>query len=125
MAIDYSLFKFGKGPPRAVEQLKKTRAKKRTERVCREKVNKRDKLRCFFPNCRERAFHKHHKVYRSAGGKWETDNIVSGCSLHHKWVHAQLIRLVGNPDVAPVDVELTELGRKAKLRIPKRATVAA
>lgn len=110
-----------KGTPRSVEKLAKTRAAEKQERTTRTTVNARDKHRCFWPGCKETAFHKHHKVYRSKGGKWETENIVSGCGVHHKWVHDKLIRLVGNPDVAPVGVELTPLGRAAKIRIPKRA----
>lgn len=122
MAIDYhdkSIFKFPKGAPRAAEQLDKKRTAAKQERRTRKAVNARDRHRCFFPSCKDTAFHKHHKVYKSAGGQWETDNIVSGCALHHKWVHAKLIRLIGNPDVAPVEVELTDLGKKARLRIPK------
>lgn len=121
MAIDYSIFKYGKGKPRAIVKIDKQRAAKTTERRVREKVNARDKRRCFWPRCQELAFHKHHKVYRSRGGKWETENIVSGCTRHHKWVHDGLVRLIGNPDVAPVEVELTKLGRDAKIRIPKVA----
>lgn len=120
MPIDYTGFAFPKGKPRAVEQLEKRRAAKQTERTVRNKVNSRDKQRCFFPRCQERAFHKHHKVYRSRGGKWETENIVSGCALHHRWAHAGLIRLIGNPDIAPVEVELTTLGKQAKIRLPTR-----
>lgn len=112
---------FPKTTPRSVVKLKKARALKATETRVRKKVNKRDKHRCFWPNCREKAYHKHHKVYRSHGGKWESENVVSGCGQHHKWVHDGLIRLIGNPDVAPVEVELTTLGREARIRIPRRA----
>ena len=124
MAIDYTGFLFGKGMPREVERLKKQRAEKATELRVRRKVNARDKHRCFFPKCQEQAFHKHHKVYRSQGGKWETENIVSGCSLHHRWVHKGLIRLVGNPDTPPLAIELTTLGRAAKIRVPHVRAVA-
>ncbi len=122
--IDYgpsSGLLFPKGVPRSVVKLKQRRDAKAVEVTVRRKVNNRDKHRCFWTGCREVAFHKHHKVYRSRGGKWETENIVSGCAQHHRWVHDGLIRLIGNPDVAPVDVELTALGRDARIRIPKRA----
>jgi len=124
MPIDYfndQVFAFPKGTPKSVVKLKKDRAAKATEVKVRKKVNARDKHRCFWPRCQEVAFHKHHKVYRSKGGKWETENIVSGCTLHHRWVHDGLIRLFGNPDVAPIEVELTKLGRDARIRIPQRA----
>lgn len=121
MAIDYSVFKFGKGAPRSAVKLQKQCAGKATERKVREKVNARDKHRCFWPGCKETAFHKHHKVYRSKGGKWETENIVSGCGLHHRWVHDGLIRLIGNPDKPPLEIELTTLGRESRLRLPRKA----
>lgn len=122
--IDYSPsggLLFPKGEPRSVAKLKKARSLKATETRVRKKVNARDKHRCFWTGCREVAFHKHHQVYRSRGGKWQSENVVSGCHRHHKWVHDGLIRLIGNPDVAPVEIEITKLGELAKLRIPKRA----
>ncbi len=119
--IDYALLKFGKGHPRSVEKLQQRRRAQDIERQVRRKVNLRDGHRCFWPGCWEPAFHKHHKVYRSKGGKWETENIVSGCACHHRWVHDGLIRLVGNPDKPPLDIELTRLGREARIRLPRRA----
>jgi 5-methylcytosine-specific restriction endonuclease McrA len=117
----YASCAFPKGTPQSVVKLKKAREEKATERKVRAKVNARDKHRCFWPTCKETAFHKHHKVYRSLGGKWETENIVSGCTTHHRWVHDGLIRLVGNPDKPPLEIELTRLGREAKIRVPKEA----
>lgn len=122
--IDYSVLKFNKGTPREIVRLERRRASKTTERRIREKVNDRDQRRCFWIGCRDVAYHKHHKVYRSRGGKWETENIVSGCALHHRWVHKGLIRLIGNPDVAPLEIELTKLGREARIRVPARRTAA-
>lgn len=119
--IDYSLFKFGKGIPRSVVRLEKQRTAKRQERQVRDVVNAIDKRRCFFPACRELAFHKHHQIYRAHGGKWATDNVVSGCGLHHRWVHDGLIRLIGNPNKPPLEIERTALGREARIRIPQRA----
>lgn len=123
-AIDYgpsSGLLFPKSAPRSVVKLKQQREAKTVEAKVRKKVNNRDKHRCFWTGCREVAFHKHHKVYRSRGGKWETENIVSGCGRHHAFVHDGLIRLIGNPDKAPVDIELTKLGREARLRLPRKA----
>jgi hypothetical protein len=102
MTIDWSLFRFGKGTPRSVVKIAKDRAAKAQETRTRKKVDKRDKHRCFYPNCRVPACHKHHQIYRSKGGTWTADNIVSGCNKHHRWVHDGLIRLVGNPDKPPL-----------------------
>ena len=107
--------------PRSVEKIERERHRKAQELRTRKKINARDQHRCFFPGCRERAFHKHHKTYRSRGGKWETENIVSGCARHHRWVHDKLIRLIGNPDKPPMKIELTALGLAAKIRLPKEA----
>ena len=30
----------------------------------------------------------HHKLPRSRGGKHDLDNLVTLCSKHHRWVHA-------------------------------------
>ena len=118
---DPDVFKFAKPAPRSAVKLAKARKAKAHELKTRRKVNARDKHVCFYPRCRETAFHKHHKVYRSKGGKWETENVVSGCATHHRWVHDGLIRLVGNPDKPPLEIEVTKLGRDAKIRIPKVA----
>jgi hypothetical protein len=117
---DTSIFKFAKPAPRSVVKIVKDRAAKAQETRTRKKVDKRDKHRCFYPNCRIPACHKHHQIYRSKGGTWTADNIVSGCNKHHRWVHDGLIRLVGNPDKPPLGVELTKLGREAKIHIPDR-----
>lgn len=120
MAVDYTGFKFGKGMPKSGEQILKGRAAKAVELKVRKKVDLRDGHRCFFPNCKKTATHKHHQVYRSRLGTWTTENIVSGCTAHHRWVHDGLIELHGNPDKPPLKVVLTTLGRKAKIRIPER-----
>ena len=113
---------FPKPVPRSVVKLAKDRAAKAQETRTRTKVNARDRHRCFWPTCHEMAFHKHHQIYRSHGGKWESENVISGCHRHHRWVHDGLIRLVGNPDTHPIDIELTSLGHAAKIRVPKRRT---
>lgn len=120
MAIDWTGFAFGKGMPRSGEKIIKDRAEKAVELKVRKKVDKRDGHRCFFPNCKKTAHHKHHQVYRSHQGKWTTDNIVSGCTEHHRWVHDGLIELHGNPDKPPLKVVRTSLGKQAKIRIPER-----
>lgn len=42
--------------------------------------------------------HRHHIVYRSAGGKDTTDNLCSLCSQCHSDEHRSLLRIEGNPD---------------------------
>lgn len=118
--IDYSLFKFKKDMPSAGRKIIKERQAKTHETKVRKAVNLRDKHRCFFPKCRKIAYDKHHTVYRSKGGKWETDQIVSGCRLHHSWVHNKLIELHGNPDKPPLTVLPTTFGLKAKIVVPSR-----
>lgn len=122
MPIDYTDFAFGKGMPRSGEKVIKGRAAQKVERKVRQAVNARDKHRCFFPGCKVSASHKHHTVYRSRGGSWDTKKIVSGCPVHHRWIHDGLIELHGNPDKPPMQVRLTTLGRKAKLHLPARNT---
>lgn len=95
----------------------------KVERQVRAKVNARDKHRCVLPGCMASASHKHHVVYRSRGGAWDTKHIVSACPLHHRWIHDGLITLHGNPDKPQLMVELTAIGRKAKIRIQKRTAI--
>ena len=118
MAIDYTGFAFGKGAPRSVSKLVKTRAAKAQETKVRKQVNARDGYRCVMPGCKARATHKHHTVYRSRGGAWDTKQVVSACPLHHRWIHDGLIELRGNPDKPPMKVRLTALGQAVvKIRI--------
>lgn len=44
--------------------------------------------------------HRHHLVYRSAGGKDETANLVTLCAGCHDDEHRNRLRIEGNPDVA-------------------------
>jgi hypothetical protein len=120
--IDWTGFKFGKGMPAAGRKIVKTRQAKALETKVRNKVNARDKHRCFFPGCRSRGIAKHHLVFRSQGGAWSTGNIVSGCPTHHQWVHGGLIELIGNPDKPPLKVLPTTLGKQAGIIIPERRT---
>ena len=122
--IDYSGLKFPKGTPRVVSKLEQQRDAKAEERVCRLKVDARDKHRCFFPGCKVRASEKHHIRQSSVRGKrvWRTDDILSACAAHHRYFKAGLIRVEGNPDHGPVKVFLTALGEQAWIRIPAGKT---
>lgn len=44
--------------------------------------------------------HRHHLVYRSAGGTDTTDNLVTLCADCHNAEHKNRLRIDGNPDVA-------------------------
>ena len=44
--------------------------------------------------------HRHHIVYRSAGGKDTTDNLLTLCAACHNDEHKSRLQIGGNPDVA-------------------------
>jgi hypothetical protein len=44
--------------------------------------------------------HRHHLVYRSAGGKDVSDNLCTLCSRCHADEHTGKLRIEGNPDVS-------------------------
>lgn len=116
----YSSCAFKKLPPRSADKIVKDRETKTHDANVRKTVNARDKHACFYPRCRATAFHKHHKIYASRGGKFVSENVVSGCATHHRWVHDGLITLHGHPDHPPIGVRLTTIGAAAKIRIPER-----
>src|SRR5207237_1178179 len=124
--IEYAVLKWAKSRPRVLDQRMRRLARQRQERDCRALVDARDRRRCFFPNCRRYATDKHHLLPRSVRGvcQWHTDDLVSACREHHQWFKAGLIEVAGNPDLGPVTVTLTTLGREAGLRVPHRREVA-
>lgn len=123
MAIDYSGFKYGKGTPRVAAKREKKLDLAADERACRKKVDQRDRRQCFFPGCKVRANEKHHILSSSVRGQriWQTDDIVSACTEHHRWFKAGLISVAGNPDKGPVTVMLTRLGLVNGIKVPARA----
>lgn len=42
--------------------------------------------------------HRHHMVYRSAGGSDTTDNLVTLCAICHSDEHHNKLKIEGNPD---------------------------
>ncbi len=59
---------------------------------------------------------------RSRGGAWLSSNIVSVCTLHHRFVTAGLLCITGNPDVKDdLRVHVTALGYASGVRLPKVA----
>lgn len=90
---------FPKPQPRVLTRIKDKRDLAALERACRIAVRARDKGKCQVPGCKDRAVHLHHIRYRSRGGRWVTNNIVSLCVEHHQCIHAGLLRVEGNADV--------------------------
>lgn len=105
---------------RIVSELDKDRTEKAQERKTRKHVDRRDQRQCFWPGCKVYATDKHHQIPRSKGGQWTPENIISGCRRHHDWFKAQLIRVYGNAEKKTLTIELTDLGKKAKIRLPRK-----
>ncbi len=89
-----------KPEPRCVTKKRREKEDARNERRCRELTRSRDKGRCRIPNCRERAAHLHHIVYRSKSKarRWVTGNCVWLCLNHHRLDHAGMITLSDDAD---------------------------
>lgn len=103
--MDYSWLKHVPGAitkpePRVVTKRRQEKVDAKDERACREIVRARDKGHCRIPNCRERAVHLHHIVYRSKSKarRWDPANLASLCADHHALVHAGEIQISGNAD---------------------------
>ncbi len=96
--MDTSMLAFPKGQPRVLDRIAQKHALAAAERLCRKMLKARDKGRCRVPACNGASQHLHHIVFRSQGGKWTTDNIVSLCVLHHQFVHAGLLSITGDAD---------------------------
>jgi hypothetical protein len=104
--------------PTVLTRADKKLAREQRLRDCYKAVDARDQRKCFFPKCRRYADEHHHVQPRSLGRLDETFNVISACCIHHAYFKAGLIRVEGNPDVAPVTVHLTELGAREGLRLP-------
>jgi hypothetical protein len=118
MAIGYGV-PCQKPIPRVLDRIEQKRELAATERACRKAVDARDQRRCFFPNCRAFANEKHHIQPRSLGGRWQTWNILSACTHHHRWFKAGLIEVAGNPDKRRVRVLTTALGARGGILVPE------
>ena len=55
--------------------------------------------------------HRHHLVYRSAGGKDVTTNLATLCAACHSDEHGNKLRIEGNPDVALTFLRRDEAGQ--------------
>lgn len=89
-----------KPEPRVVTKRRNDKLDAKNERAAREITRKRDLNHCRIPDCRERAEHLHHIVYRSKSKRlrWATENLCWLCTDHHRLVHAGEIRISGNAD---------------------------
>lgn len=103
--MDYSGFAFPK-PSRFGEKVKRRALARQQQREVYAAVTARDGHSCRVcrrwtnPNAvalLERGEH-HHLVYRSLGGKDETDNVILACASCHREEHEHRIRLSGHAD---------------------------
>ncbi len=54
---------------------------------------------CRFPGCgRSRWTDSHHIVHWADGGATDSDNLITLCGFHHRFVHRKGWRIEGNPD---------------------------
>lgn len=118
--IAWHKLKHAKGLPRIMLQMAKATIADAKERKVRATVYARDRRRCFFPGCRRSSVDLAHIKARSLGGAFISANLVSSCRQHHRFHHAGLITITGNPDRKTLKVRLTDLGRQAGLRLPRK-----
>lgn len=59
----------------------------RVARRVRDSVLERDHHRCIFVPCEEAIVDVHHVTWRSEGGPYTIDNLVTLCPVHHREVH--------------------------------------
>ncbi len=113
MAIDYSLFKFGKGRLQIEDKRERRIARESAEQKCHREVDARDGRKCRVPGCKEPMFNRHHIVYRSRSKAlmFDPDNIVSLCKAHNGLVHAGRIKIERK-----ADGELLIKGARADLK---------
>jgi hypothetical protein len=64
------------------------------ERAVRAAVSVRDRRRCRCCGRRE-GLHLHHLVFRSKGGRWSTENIVTLDAICHALIHARQVWILG------------------------------
>jgi hypothetical protein len=82
------------------ERAARKRAQVKSDRLVYASVDARDKYRCrVCLEYRGLEIHRHHIVYRSAGGETTTQNVISLCAnCHLVGVHQGRIKISGNAD---------------------------
>ncbi len=118
--IAWQKLKLPKPLPRILVKMAKATLQDAQERQVRQQVYQRDGLRCFYPSCRRRPTDMAHIKARSLGGKFVSSNLLRACRAHHQQYDGGLLRLTGNPDRHTLKVHVTELGRLAGIRLPRR-----
>lgn len=94
------------------------RVRAKADKLVYQQVDARDGLRCRI--CLEYAgldIHRHHLVYRSAGGLTTTTNILSLCAnCHAVGIHGGRLKASGNADARGTD------GRLCGVRVEQLTT---
>lgn len=85
---------FPKPRPRVLEKLDAQRELSALERAVRKAVQQRDGKRCRCCGRRD-GLHLHHLTFRSQGGKWSTENLVTLCAICHALLHARQLWILG------------------------------
>jgi len=80
--------------PRVLEQRDAKRELSAMERAVRIAVQARDGRRCRCCGRRD-GLHLHHLTFRSKGGKWQTNNIVTLDAICHALLHARQLWIIG------------------------------
>lgn len=80
--------------PHVFDKRDRQRDAEAMERSVRAAVNERDERRC---RCcgRKEQLHLHHLTYRSKGGPWSTENLVTLCQFCHALIHARQLWILG------------------------------
>jgi hypothetical protein len=85
---------FPKPRPRVFEKQDIKREMAALERAVRAAVNERDERRCRCCGRNER-LHLHHLTFRSKGGQWSTENLVTLDDRCHAMLHARQLWIFG------------------------------
>lgn len=97
---------FAKPTSRAEAKAERNNTRRRHQRAVYGLVTARDGRKC--RACKRsidagatdmlRKAHHHHVVFRSAGGKDETGNLMLACGICHSNIHAHRLTVSGNAD---------------------------
>ncbi len=93
--------------PRIFEKRQQKRDASAMERAVRAAVNIRDHRRCRCCGGKD-GLHQHHLTYRSRGGAWSTENIVTVCAGCHALIHARQLWTLGKNADKRITFEIHE-----------------
>lgn len=77
------------------------------ERAVRKAVGLRDARACRCCGSKD-GLHLHHLTFRSRGGKWSTENIVTLCAICHALLHARQLWIFGKNADKRLTFEISE-----------------